>query len=125
MSLAITYTTGRLEMTGYCHTSWRNKPDNGKPTSGYLVYAGWPVAQLQDRVPMRGGNVHREAELIRMALASKEMVYLSDMMTNVGIGNVFNSVPLFGDSAGALHVAGNSIYISRAKHIALRFFLLK
>ena len=34
-------------------------------------------------------------------------------------------VPLFGDNTEALHIAGNSTYSSRTKHIALRFFYMK
>ena len=60
-----------------------------------------------------------------MAQASKEAVYLSNMMAELGFGKLFESVPLFGDNTGALHIAGNSTYSSRTKHIALRFFYLK
>ena len=47
------------------------------------------------------------------------------MMAELGFGKLFESVPLFDDNTGALHIAGNSIYSSRMKHIALRFFYLK
>lgn len=66
-----------------------------------------------------------EAELISMALASKEAVYLSNMMTELGFGKLFDSVPLFGDNTGALHIARNSTYSSRTKHTAFRFFYFK
>ena len=55
-----------------------------------------------------------------MAHASKEAVYLSNMMAELGFETLFESVPLFGDNTGALHIAGNSTYNSRTKHIALR-----
>ena len=66
-----------------------------------------------------------EAELISVALASKEAVYLSNRMAELGFGKLFHSVPLFVDNTGALHIAGNSTYSSRTKHIGLRFFSLK
>lgn len=66
-----------------------------------------------------------EADLVSMALASEEAVYLSNMMTELGFGKLLNSAPLFGDNTGALHVTGNSTYSSRTKHIALRFFFFK
>ena len=46
-------------------------------------------------------------------------------MTELGFGNLFDSVPFLVDNKGALHIAGNSTYSSRTKHIALRFFFLK
>ena len=66
-----------------------------------------------------------EAELISMALASEEGVNPSKKMAELGFGKLFHSVPLFVDNTGALHIAGNSTYSSRTKHIALRFFFIK
>ena len=60
-----------------------------------------------------------------MAHASKEAVYLSNMMAELGFGKRFESASLFGDNTGALHIAGNTAYSSRTKHIALRLFYLK
>ena len=51
-----------------------------------------------------------EAELISVALASKEAVYLSNRMAELGFGKLFHSVPLFVDNTGALHIAGNRTY---------------
>ena len=52
-------------------------------------------------------------------------MYLSNMMAELGFGKLFESVPLFGDNTGALHIAGNITYSCRTKHISLRFFYLK
>ena len=48
-----------------------------------------------------------------------------NVLSEPGLENEFNSVTLFGDNAGALHVAGNSTYSARTKDIALRIFFLK
>ena len=37
----------------------------------------------------------------------------------------FSSVPIHSDSTGALSVAGNAMFSSRTKHIALRFFFVR
>ena len=66
-----------------------------------------------------------EAELNSMAHASKKAVHLSNLMAELKCGNLFESVPLFGDNTGALLIAGSSTYSSRTKHIAMRFFYLK
>ena len=59
-----------------------------------------------------------------MEHASKEAVYLSNMTAELGFGKLFESVPLFGDNIGAVHIAGNRTYSSITKHMALRFFYL-
>lgn len=45
-----------------------------------------------------------------MALASEKAVYLSNRMTELGFGHLFNRVPLFVHNTGALHTASNSTY---------------
>ena len=61
-----------------------------------------------------------------MEQASKETVYLSNVMAELIFGNLFESVPrYFGDNTGAVHIAENSSYSSRTKHTALRFFYYK
>ena len=64
-----------------------------------------------------------EAELVAVALTMKEeALFCSNIMSEVGFGESFDSVPLFIDNTSALHITGNRIYIPRAKHIALRYY---
>ena len=64
-----------------------------------------------------------EAELVVVALTMKEeAVFCSNMMSELGFGESFGSVPLHIDSTSTLRIADNRIYISRAKHIALRYY---
>lgn len=65
-----------------------------------------------------------EAELTALAYGSKEAVYLSNFMMELGF-KAFRSVPVNCDSTGALHLGGNTTYSSMTKHIALRFFFLR
>ena len=58
-----------------------------------------------------------------ISFGGKEATHLSNFMLELGF-KYFSSVPINCDSTGALHVAGNSTYSSRTKHIALRFFFL-
>ena len=50
-------------------------------------------------------------------------VYCS--LAKLGYGKLFESIPLFGDNIGALHIVGHSAYSSRTDHIPLRFFYVK
>ena len=102
-----------------------NNPDNGKLTSGCLfMLAGGPLSFKTEMQNVTAQST-LEAELISMAHASKEAVYLSNMMAELGLGKLFESLPLFGDNTGALLTTGNSTYSSRTKHTALRFFYFK
>ena len=115
MGLVVTSRTGCFETTGYCDASWGNNPDNGKSTSGYLfILAGGPLS-FKTALQNVTGQSTLEAEPISMAHASKEAVDLSTMMAELGFGNMFESVPLFGDNTGALH----STWRSLARNISL------
>ena len=64
-----------------------------------------------------------EAELVAVTLTMKEeAVFCSNIMSELGFGESFGSVPLHIDNTSALHIAGNRTYIPRAKHIALRYY---
>ena len=64
-----------------------------------------------------------EAELVAVALTMMgEAVFCSNMMSGLGFGESFGSVPLHIDNTSALHLADNRTYIPRSKHIALRHY---
>ena len=64
-----------------------------------------------------------EAELVAATLTTKEeAVFCSKMMSELGFGESFGSVSLHIDNTSALYIAGNHTCISRAKHIALRYY---
>ena len=66
-----------------------------------------------------------EAELVASALAMKEAVFCSNMMTELGFGKDFGQVPLHIDNNATLHVIGKRAFSSRTKHIALRYFYIR
>ena len=52
----------------------------------------------------------------------EEAVFCSSMISELGLGGRFGSVPLHIDITSALHIADNRTYIPPAKHIALRYY---
>ena len=100
----------------------RKKPRQWRVNPRLRVHSGWRTTKLEDCAPVLTAQSALEAELISMAHENKEAVYISNMTAELGFGRLFESVPLFGDNTGALHMAGNSTYSSRTKQIALYFF---
>ena len=66
-----------------------------------------------------------EAELVASALAMKEAVFCSNLLTELGFGKEFAKVPLYCDNTVTLHALGNRSHSSRTKHIALRYFYIR
>ena len=92
----------------------------GKPTSGYLFML--PGGPLSFHTPLQNVTAQStlEAQLISMAHASKEAVYLCNMMAGLAFGKFFESAPLFGDNTGALlHILQDTAPAARAEDTSL------
>ena len=64
-----------------------------------------------------------EAELVAVALTmKKETVFCSNIMSELGFGESFGSVPLHIDNTSALHIAGNRTFSSRKAYRAEALF---
>lgn len=55
----------------------------------------------------------------------KESVFCSDIMMELRLGTLFDSVPVFTDIISALRVAGNRTYSSRVKQFSLWSFFIQ
>ena len=66
-----------------------------------------------------------ETELVASALAMKEVVFCTNVMTKLGFGSEFSSMPLYIDNTATLNVIGNQTFSARTKHVALRFFYIR
>ena len=66
-----------------------------------------------------------EAKLVASALAMKETVFFSNILTELGFGKEFAQMPVYCDNTATLHALGNLSFGSRTRHIALRFFFIR
>ena len=66
-----------------------------------------------------------EAELVAAALAIKEVIFCTNIMTELGFGLEFSSAQLDIDKTATLNVIGNQTFSARTKHVALRFFYIR
>ena len=122
---SITYKRVGFKLAVFSDSNRANNPDNGKSTSCYLsMLCDAPIgfkSGLQGLTAMST----TEAELVASALAMKEAVFCSNMLTEPGSGKDFANVPLHCDNTATLHALGNRSFSSRTKHIALRFFFIR
>ena len=131
---SITYGRGGFKLAVVSDSNGANSPDNGKSTSCYLsMLRDAPIgfkSMLRDapiglKSGLRGLTA-MEAELVASALAMKEAVFCSNMLTELGFGKNFAKMPLYcGDNTATLHARGNRSFSSRTKHIALRCFCIR
>jgi hypothetical protein len=63
-----------------------------------------------------------EAEYVVVTEASKELIWLHGLLTELGFEQEMNV--LHSDSQSAIHLAKNSAFHSRTKHIDLRYHFI-
>ena len=102
--------------------SFGANPDNRKSTTGNL-FLGRGLISFGSKKQSLTSQSTVESELQALSYGAREAVYLLNFL-ELGFKTFF-SVPINSDSTGALSVAGNAMFSSRTKHIALRFFFVR
>ena len=121
--LPIVYKRGQFRMVSYTDVSFGANPDNRKSTTGYLFFLGRELISFRSKMQSLTAQSTVESELQALSYGAREVVYNSNFLMELGF-KTFSSVPINSDSTEALSVAGNAMFSSRTKHIALRFFFV-
>ncbi|KAM7491962.1 hypothetical protein LguiA_034883 [Lonicera macranthoides] len=117
------FSRGELRLQGFVDSDFAAKIDHRRNTTGYVFTVGatavsW-LSQLQKIVALST----TEAEYVAMTEASKEMIWLKGLLTKLGFRQTKNA--LHCDSQSAIHLAKNSAFHSRTKHIGLRYHFVR
>ena len=122
---SITYKRGGFKHAVFSDSNRANNPDNGKSTSCYLSMPCDAAIGFKSGLQGLTAMPTIEEELVASALAMKEAVFCSNMLTELEFGKDFAKVPLYCDNTATLQAPRNRSFSSRTKHIALRFFLIR
>jgi hypothetical protein len=119
----LVFSRGELKLQGYVDADFAGDIDHRRSTTGYIFTLGatavsW-VSQLQKIVALST----TEAEYVAVTEASKEMIWLQGLLAELGFKQVKNV--LYSDSQSAIHLAKNSAFHSRTKHIGLRYHFIR
>ena len=97
--------------------------DTSRSTSGYVMtYAGGAVS-WQSRLQKTVALSTTEAEYMAVVEAGKEILWMKDFIGELGIRQ--DEYRLFCDSQSAIHLAKNTAYHSRTKHIQRRYHWIR
>ncbi|CAN1807780.1 Retrovirus-related Pol polyprotein from transposon TNT 1-94 [Linum perenne] len=119
----LSFSRSDLKLNGYVDSDFAAEVDHRRSTSGYVYTVGgtavsW-VSQLQKIVALST----TEAEYVAITEASKEMIWLQGLLAELGFEQTKNT--LYCDSQSAIHLAKNSAFHSRTKHIGLRYHFVR
>ena len=114
---------GELKVQGYVDADFGGEVNNRKSTTGCVFTVGntavsW-MSQLQKIVALST----TEAEYVAVTEASKEMIWLQGLLDELGFKQENNV--LYNDSQSAIHLAKNSAFHSRTKHIGICYHFIR
>ena len=98
------------KLEGYVDADHAGDPDEGYSTTGYIFYfAGGPLDWKSQRQTIVTLSTV-EAEYVALSKAGQEFVYLRDLMSSVGLGQV-QATTVHEDNSGALKLATTDHYL--------------
>ena len=114
---------GARSVIGYVDSDYGGDLDQRKSTSGYtFTFAGGCVSWRSTKQKCTSQS-STEAEYVAAAEATKEAIWLNNLVKDLGILQPF--VDLHCDSNSALHIAANRMTHGRVKHIDIRYHFIR
>ena len=115
---------GDLKLIGYVDADWAGDRSDRKSTSGYLFKLGEGVISWISKKQISVALSSTEAEYIAASLASQELVWLRQLLSDLHIPCI-ESTTLYEDNQGCIKIASNEKINARTKHIDVRHHHLR
>jgi hypothetical protein len=110
-------------LQGYVDSDMAGDKDSMKSTTGYVFTIGGTIVSWISKLQKVVALSTTEAEYVAATEASKEMIWLQRFMEELGKKQENNK--LYCDSQSAIHLAKNSAFHSKTKHIQLRYHFIQ
>lgn len=110
-------------LAGYTDADMAGDVDARKSTSGSLITFSGGAVSWQSRLQKCVALSTTEAKFIAATEACKELLWMKKFLTELGFKQ--QQYVLFCDNQSAIHLAKNSIFHSRSKHIDVRYHWIR
>lgn len=117
------FAKGEVKVHGYVDADFAREVDRRRSTTGYVFTVGSTAVSWMSRLQKIVALSTTEAEYVAVTEASKEMIWLQGLLTELGFKQEKNV--LYSDSQSAIHLAKNSAFHSRTKHIGIRYHFIR
>ncbi|KAL3830794.1 hypothetical protein ACJIZ3_019596 [Penstemon smallii] len=114
---------GQVKVQGYVDADFAGEVDHRRSTTSYVFTVGSTAVSWMSRLQKIVALSTTEAEYVAVTEASKEMIWLQGLLDELGFKDEKNV--LYSDSQSAIHLAKNSAFHSRTKHIGLRYHFIR
>lgn len=124
MGLLFDATMDITELMCHCDSDWGSCPDTRRSTSGFVIkLCGAAISWISKRQPTVALS-SAEAEYMTAAIAASEVIYIRQMLQEIGLTKEAGPTTIFCDSQSAMHMIKNPTS-GRAKHIDIKFHFVK
>ncbi|KAE8689071.1 hypothetical protein F3Y22_tig00110944pilonHSYRG00042 [Hibiscus syriacus] len=110
-------------VVGYVDSDYAGDLDNRRSTTGYVFTLGGGPICWKSTVQSVVALSTTEAEYMAAAEATKEALWLTGLVKELGVQQ--GGVQLLCDNQSAIHLAKNQVYRARTKHIDVRFHKIR
>lgn len=115
---------GNLKLKAYADSDWARCPVTRKSVSGYCVFLGDSLVTWKSKKQSTLSRSSSEAEYRCMASATCEIIWLANVLGDMGVKNLL-PVVLHCDNSSALQIAGNPVFHEKTKHFEIDVHLVR
>ncbi|GKB50819.1 putative RNA-directed DNA polymerase [Tanacetum coccineum] len=116
--------TCNLKLGAYADSDWARCPATRKSISGYCVFLGDSLVTWKSKKQSTLSKSSAEAEYRSMASATCEVIWLSNLLGDMGVKNLL-PVVMYCDNSSALQIAANPVFHEKSKHFEIDVHLVK
>ena len=120
---SLCYGGSEIRLHGYVDSDMAGDVDGRKSTTGYVFTLGSAAVSWVSRLQKIVALSTTEAEYVAATEACKEMVWLQSFMRE--LGKEQSNCTIYSDSQSAIHLAKNSAFHARTKHIDIRYHFIR
>ncbi|KAL0641316.1 hypothetical protein Bca4012_103701 [Brassica carinata] len=107
---------GSSEVVGYCDADWAGDRTDRRSTTGYCTFIGGNLVTWKSKKQKVVSCSSAEAEYRAMLKLTNELVWIKGILKHLEIDQA-TPMTMHCDNQAAIHIASNSVFHERTKHI--------
>ncbi|KAL0641711.1 hypothetical protein Bca4012_102729 [Brassica carinata] len=107
---------GSTEVVGYCDADWAGDRADRRSTTGYCTFIGGNLVTWKSKKQKMVSCSSAEAEYRAMLKLTNELVWIKGILKHLEIDQA-TPMTMHCDNQAAIHIASNSVFHERTKHI--------
>ena len=123
LDIGLCFTQEAVVLEGYCDSDLGGDLDTSRSTSGYIFCIGGTTVSWRSKLQGHVSLSTTEAEYVAATEATKEKIWLENLLTKLGF--VQKKSVLHCDSQSAIYLAKNPKFHSKSKHIRHKYHFIR